>query len=475
MERFAAQGVTLVVGIILARKLGTGAYGTVALVKTFVSVLALFTGFSTGTALIQKKEADELDYNSIFYFNTVLNCTIYLIIFLLAPLVARFYNLPELTRLIRVSALSILMTIFQAIQCVIVSRQLKFRLFFFATFSGTIGASIIGIAMAYAGFGVWALIAQDLFNKLIDTIFLWVLVKWHPKRMFSFKRVKSLFGYSMRLWGSNLLDNISVKIQSLVIGKVYTSSDLALYNKGESFPSTLVSSINSSVNNVLFPTISKLQDEREKVCFYTSRAIRVVSFVIWPLMVGLAAVAKPMLSVLLGAEWVDCALFVQVFCLGYAFMPISTANLSSIKGVGRSDIILKLNTIVQITTIAVLFITVWFGPIWIAVGLVGVRMFAQFINAFPSKKLFGYSYGRQLRDILPSILVSLIMGVLVYLISYLPIADIYILLIQIPVGIGIYILLSWFLQREMFRYTLKLLSRFVKKKKQPEKEIQENN
>ena len=171
-----------------------------------------------------------------------------------------------------------------------------------------------------------------------------------------------------------------------------------------------------------------------------------------------------MLGVLLGEEWLDCALFVQIFCLGYAFMPISTANLSAIKAVGRSDLILKLNTIVQVTTIAVLLITVWFGPVWIAVGLVGVRMFGQFINAFPSKKLFGYGYSRQLRDILPSVGVSLAMGIPVYLISYLPIAEIYILLIQIPTGIGLYILLSWFLQREMFRYTLSLISGLRKKK-----------
>ena len=318
--------------------------------------------------------------------------------------------------------------------------------------------------MAYTGFGAWALVAQIVFNTLIDTILLWFLVKWRPKLMFSWARVKSLLGFSIKLWGSNLLENISGKIQALVIGKVYTSTDLALYNKGESFPSTLVSSINSSVNNVLFPTISKMQDDREKVCNYTSHAIRFGSFVIWPLMAGLAAVAKPMLSVLLGAEWIDCSLFVQIFCLGYAFMPISTANLSAIKAVGRSDLILKLNTIVQVTTIAVLLITVWFGPIWIAVGLVAVRMFAQFINAFPSKKLFGYSYARQIRDILPSIGVSLVMGILVYLISYLPIADIYILLIQVPAGIGLYVLLSWFLQREMFRYTLSIISGLKKKK-----------
>ena len=468
LERVAAQGVTLVVGIILARKLGTEAYGTVALVSAFIAIMTLFTGFSTGTALIQKKEVDDLDYNSIFYFTAGLSIIIYLIIFFTAPLVANFYERPELVWMIRVLAIVILIQIFQGNQCVVVSRTLRFRLFFFATLGGTIGAAVIGITMAYTGFGAWAIVVQMVFNSLIDTVLLWFLVKWRPKLMFSWQRVKSLLGFSIKLWGSNLLENISVKIQSLVIGKVYTSTDLALYNKGESFPSTLVSSINSSVNNVLFPTISKLQDDREKVCFYTSRAIRVGSFVIWPLMVGLAAVAKPMLSVLLGTDWIDCAIFVQVFCLGYAFMPISTANLSAIKAVGRSDIILKLNTIVQITTIAVLFITVWFGPIWIAVGLVGVRMFAQFINAFPSKKLFGYSYARQLRDILPSILVSLMMGVLVYLISYLPIADIYILLIQVPLGVGIYVLLSWLLQKEMFRYALSLISGLIKKKKTAE-------
>ena len=464
LERFAAQGVTLVVGIILARKLGTDAYGTVALVTAFISILTLFTGFSTGTALIQKKDADDLDFNSIFYFTALLSCVIYLLVFFSAPFVARFYERPELTKMIRVLGIVILIQIFQGNQCVVVSRTLQFRLFFFATLGGTVGAAIIGVTMAYTGFGAWAIITQSVFNTLIDTVLLWFLVKWRPKLMFSWKRVQSLLGFSIKLWASNLLENLSVKIQGLVIGKVYTSSDLALYNKGESFPSTLVSSINSSVNNVLFPTISKLQDDRERVRYFTSRAIRFGSFVIWPLMVGLAACAKPMLSVLLGSEWVGCAIFVQVFCIGYAFLPISTANLSAIKAIGRSDLILKLNTILQITTIAVLFITVWFGPIWIAVGLVGVRMFGQILNAAPSRKLFGYGFIRQVRDILPAAVISLIMGVFVYLISYMPIPDLFVLLIQVPAGICIYVLLSLLFQKEMFRYALSLLSNLRKKK-----------
>lgn len=458
LERFAAQGVTLVVGIILARKLGTEAYGTVALVSTYISILVMFTGFSTGTALIQKKEVDELDYNSIFYFGAALGVAVYLVLFFTAPAVAAFYSKPELTDMIRVASLPILISIFQGNQCIVVSRNLQFRLFFFATLGGTVGAAAIGITMAYTGFGAWALIVQGVFNTLIDTILLWVLVKWRPSRMFSWLRVKALLGFSLKLWASNLLENVAGRVQGLVIGKVYTSSDLALYNKGESFPATLVSSINSSVNNVLFPTISKVQDERDRVCRYTSLSIRMSSFVIWPMMMGLAACARPLLSVLLGVEWIECARFVQVFCIGYAFQPIITANLSAIKAMGRSDIVLKLNAVLQISTIIILIISVRFGPIWIAVGMVGARVIGQLINALPNRRLLGYSYSEQFRDILPSVVISLIMSGCVYVITTLDIPDYAMLLIQVPLGVVIYVLLSFLFQRELLMYALSVFS-----------------
>lgn len=466
LERFAAQGVTLVVGIILARKLGTEPYGVVAIVSLMISIFVTFTGFNVGTALIQKKDADDLDFNSVFYFSAVLSIVIYTIIFALAPLLAKFYNIPELSPMVRVSSLTILISIFQGNQCAVVSRTLQYRLFFFATIGGTIGAAIIGITMAYTGFGAWALIVQGVFNTLIDTILLWILVKWRPKMMFSWERVKSLLGYSIKLWASNFLDTISSRIQGLVIGKKYTSSDLALYTKGESFPSTFVSSINSSVNNVLFPTISKIQDEKEKVYKYTSLSIKLGAFIIWPMMVGLAVCAKPLLEVLLGEEWVQCAQYIQIFCLGYAILPISTANLSAIKAVGKSDIVLKLNTILQLSTIVILIITVNFGPIWIAIGMVASKVIGQFINAFPNKKLLGYSYLNQIRDIFPSIIISLVMGAIVFSVLLLNYSDIITLLIQVPLGIVVYVLLSKLFQRDIFDYTLSILKNIKNKEKE---------
>lgn len=466
MERFAAQGVTLVVGIILARKLGTEAYGTVALISAITGILAMFTGFSTGTALIQKKDVDELDLNSVFYFGAFLGIVVYLLLFFLAPVIAAFYEKSELKMMIRVASLVILIQIFQGNQCVLVSRKLQFRLFFFATLGGTVGAAIIGVSLAYAGYGAWALIIQGVFNTLIDTILLWFFVKWRPKLMFSWKRVQSLLRFSLKLWVSNLLVSISGKIQGLVIGKVYTSSDLALYNKGESFPSTLVSSINSSVNNVLFPTISQVQDETERVRNYTRQSIRMSSFVIWPMMIGLAACAKPLLSFLLGSEWVECAAFVQIFCIGYAFQPVTTANLSAIKAMGRSDIVLILNTVLQVLSIVILVITVRFGPIWIAAGMVASRMIGQLINALPNRKLLKYYYFQQLVDILPSIIISLIMGVIVFSITFLKLTDFLTLLVQIPVGILSYVFLSKLFQSELFDFAFSIISTvFAKKRK----------
>ena len=265
MERFGAQGVTFVVSVVLARLLDPKVYGTVALIAVFTTILGVFVDSGMGNALIQKKDADDLDFSSVFYFNMAMCLTLYGLLFLASPWIARFYEMPELTPVIRVTGLTLVVSGVKNIQQAYVSKHLLFKRFFFATLGGTLGAAVLGIWMAYRGYGVWALVAQGLFNTTVDTIILWVTVKWRPKWMFSFERLKGLFSYGWKLLASSLMDTVFNRLRQLVIGKMYTPENLAFYEKGGNFPYLLTNNINSSIDSVLLPVMSKAQDNRETV------------------------------------------------------------------------------------------------------------------------------------------------------------------------------------------------------------------
>ena len=271
LERCGAQGVSFIVSIVLARLLEPEVYGTIALISVFTAILQVFVDSGMANALIQKKDADELDFSSVFFFNLTMCLALYLLLFFCAPLIASFYNNAELIPVIRVLGITLLISGVKNVQQAYVSRTMQFKRFFFATLGGTIGAAVVGIAMAYIGFGVWALVAQTLFNSMTDTVILWITVKWRPRLLFSFRRLKGLLNYGWKLLVSGLLHTIYINLRSLMIGKFYTAQDLAYYEKGQSFPSFVVTNINSSIDSVLLPTMSGVQDNRETVKAITRR------------------------------------------------------------------------------------------------------------------------------------------------------------------------------------------------------------
>ena len=342
LERCGAQGVTFIVSIVLARLLDPTVYGTVALVTIFTTIMQVFVDSGMGNALIQKKDADDLDFSSVFYFNMAMCSVLYLIMFFAAPFIASFYRMPELTAIVRVLSFVVVISGVKNVQQAYVSRHLMFKRFFFSTLGGTIGAAVIGIAMAYLGFGVWALVVQMLFNAAVDTTILWITVKWRPKKMFSFQRLKSLFSYGWKLLASSLIDTVYNDLRQLIIGKKYSSGDLAYYNQGKKFPQLIVTNINTSIDSVLLPTMSKAQDDMAAVRSMTRRAIKTSTFLMMPAMIGLAVCAEPLVQLILTEKWLPCVLFLRIFCITYAFYPIHTANLNAIKAMGRSDLFLKL-------------------------------------------------------------------------------------------------------------------------------------
>lgn len=463
-ERVLAQLVALIVSIVLARILNPDDYGTVALITVFTTILQVFVDSGLGNALIQKKDADDVDFSSVFYTNLVFCGFLYVLVFLAAPTISRFYDDMSMVPYIRVLGITVLVSGVKNVQQAYVSRHMLFRKFFFSTLGGTVIAGVVGVIMALNGMGVWALVAQHVINLTIDTLILWITVKWRPAKVFSLERLKVLFSFGWKLLVSNLINTVDRELRQLVIGKKYTSADLAYYNQGNKIPSLFVTNINTSIDSVLFPAMSNVQESSEQVKSMTRRSITVSTYIMAPLMIGLAAVGEPLVRVLLTEKWLSAVPFMRIFCITYMFYPIHTANLNAIKALGRSDLFLKLEILKKTVGLIALFSTMFISVEAMAYSLLGVSLASQIINSWPNKKLLNYSYLEQLKDVFPSVALALFMGVSVSLIVLLGLSDLVTLILQIACGAGIYIGGSVLFNNDSFYYILSIVKSYIKRK-----------
>lgn len=462
-ERCGAQLVTFIVSIVLARILAPEAYGQIALITVFTTIMQVFVDSGLGTALIQKKDADDLDFSSVFYFNFVVCLALYAAMFVAAPCIAAFYNDASLTSIVRVISLTIVISGVKGIQQSYVSRNMLFKRFFYATLGGTIFSAFLGIGLAYAGFGVWAIVAQQLSNTTIDTLILWLSVKWRPKKAFSWIRLKGLLSFGWKMLASSLLDTVYGNIRSLIIGKMYSSSDLAYYDQGKKFPNVIVLNINTSIDSVLLPTLANVQDDAASVKSMTRKAIKTSAYLMAPLMMGLAFCAEPIVRLVLTDKWLPCVPFLRIFCITYMFYPIHTANLNAIMAMGRSDLFLKLEIAKKLVGIALLVSTMWFGVMVMAYSLLVSTVINMIINSWPNRKLLNYAYLEQMKDIFPSIALALLMGCCIKLIELFHLSVVATLLIQIPLGAVIYIGASAAVHLDSFEYLMSVVRPTLKK------------
>ncbi len=465
LERTGAQLVAFIVSIILARILSVEEFGTIELVVVFINILNVFVDSGLGTSLVQKKDSDDIDFSTVFYTNLVFCIILYVLLFFCSPFIAHFYKRLELTPIVRALGLTIVVSGVKNIQQAYISKTLQFRKFFFATLIGTLIAAVVGIWMAYNGYGVWALVAQQLTKVTVDTFILWITVHWHPKFVFSFERLKGLFSFGWKLLVSALIDKIYNNLRQLIIGKKYSAEDLAFYNKADLFPRTIVGNINNAIDSVLLPAMSNEQEDKERIKHMTRRAIKTSTYCIAPLMMGLAACAPSVVHIFLTDKWLPCVPYLIIFCITYMFQPIHTANLNAIKAVGRSDLFLKLEIVKKIVGMTVLLITMWFGVIVMAYSLLFTSVVCQIINAWPNKKLLNYGYLEQLKDIIPGIILAVVMGLLIYLINLLQVTEWLKLVIQIPTGIIIYLFGSIIFKLESFEYLAKTIKEKLNHKK----------
>jgi len=467
LERFGVSGAQFILQIILARLLDPDHYGVLSIMIIFTTLANVFIQNGFNTALIQNKDVDEDDYSSVFWVSLGIAGILYAVIFFASPLIGVFYEMPDIVAPLRVLALMLFPGALNSVQVAKVSREMDFKKIFYSNIGAVLVSGIVGVVIAYLGGGLWALVAQSMLNVFVACIVMRFTVKLKLKFHCNLKRIKVLFSFGWKLLVSSLIDTLYQDLRSLVIGKKYDSGTLGYYNRGKQFPQFIIGAINGAVQSVMLPAISEKQDDKTQVKSMMRNSIMLSSYIIFPMMAGLAGVATPLVSLLLTDKWLPCVPYMQIYCFTFAFYPVHSCNLQAINAVGRSDIFLKLEVIKKAIGITSLVIAVFCFDSPIAIAMTGVftTFISCFINAYPNKKLIDYSYFEQMKDILPSFAVAVIMLAAVLAVGQLPFAPILVMIIQIVTGVVVYFAISAITRMKPFMMVLGMAKGFLKKGK----------
>lgn len=465
-EKFGAQIIAFFVSVVLARVLDPEDYGKVAIVAVFTTILAVFCDCGLGNSLIQKIDADDKDFSTVLFFNVVTSVLMCGALHIVAPYIALYYDDPELTPLIRFLSFSLPLYGIRNVQQAYVSKNMLFKKFFFSTVIGTIVSAVVGIGIAMRGGGPWALVMMQLSNQVMDTIILWFTVGWKPKVYFSKKRLGRLFSYGGRILMSGVMETIYANLRALIIGKIYTQETLAFYTKGRNLPDLIGTNINNSIEIVMFPVLSKKQNNRNNLRELTKKTIKISTVVLFPCFMGFIGIADTLVSTVYGQKWEMAVPYMRLFCVYFMLFPFHTSNLNVIKALGRSDIILKQEVVKKIIGICLLLLTVKYGVLAMAFSLVFEGLLAQIVNTLPNRDLIKYGYRDQILDNIPCFMVAVIMSFCVYLGGKMPVANPIKLIIQIMIGIVVYIGGIRLIDRELYNYVLQFLLKIIDKGEQ---------
>lgn len=461
-EKISAQLVSFVVAVVLARILMPEDYGIVAIVSIFIAIADIFVTSGLGTSLIQKKEADDQDFSTVFWCNVALSMALYVLGFAAAPFIADFYDIPLLTPVLRVFGLKLPISAINSIQNAYVSRRMDFKKFFYATLIGTLISGMIGIAMAYMGFGVWALVSQYLANAAIDTLVLFAVVQWRPHFYFNFEKAKPLVSYGWKILATDLIGTIFNQLNSFIIGKKYTSADLAYYTQGQKIPNLINNNIGGTLSAVLFPAMS-LTDNIEEIIQIRRKSLKMLEYVLFPLMFGMIAVADKMIVVLLTEKWIFAVPYVRITCLTAIIGVLGTTLIQEVKAIGRSDVTLRMELMKKPIFLVIAVIAMQFDIMAIAWTLVIDEIIAFAFNVYPVKKYIGFDFKMHLQDAVPPFLMSAVMVAVVYLIGRFVPGDFLCLTVQVVVGGIIYLGLSLVTRNESFLYLMNMFFGKIKK------------
>lgn len=434
IDSIAGQGITFLVGLVLARLLTPEEYGLIGIITIFIAVFNSIVDSGFSNALIRKNDAKDIDYNTVFISNLVVSVVLFVVLFVSAPAIGGFFNQPQLIPLLRVMGSIVIINAFAIIQRTIFVKNVDFKTQTKVSLISSITSGIVGIGMAVGGCGVWSLVGQQISRQFLNSAFLWIYSNWYPKLQFSFNSFKELFSFGWKLLVSGLIDTVWREIYQVIIGKCYAPATLGQYTRAHQFASICSSNLTSVVQRVSFPVLSSVQDDKERLKNGYKRIIKVTMLLTFTLMLGLAAVAKPLILSLIGEQWLPCVPFLQIICLQMMLYPLHSLNLNMLQVQGRSDLFLRLEIIKKIIAIGPLLLGIFVDIYWMLGGSVVTGFIAYYLNAYYSGPFLNYSIKEQVKDILPGFGVAITMAVPVFAMSFIPMNPFILLPLQILVG-----------------------------------------
>ena len=464
IERISVKALGLIISIVLARLLAPNDFGQLAIITVFINLSQTIIQGGFNTALVQSKSIEENDYSTVFYISAFASVLFIIALYFGAPFIADYYESNELVWPLRVYSFTLIFAAFNSIQVAKLQREMKFKSMMFSSLMATVISGMIGILLSYMGFGIWALVMYNFSYIVFSCVTMLFSTKWLPKLIFSIERAKKLFSYGWKMLVSAILCSVYTDIRTLIVGKKFSTEDLAYYNRGQQFPGTVSNTLDSSIQSVMFPAMSSFQDNIEHVKSILRRSMTLGTLVIVPIMMGLAVTSETVIYILLGEKWLPCVFYMQIICLAEASMPLTSSNLVAIKSIGRSDVYMKLEIVRRVVMIFILLISVFcFNSVQaIVVGYLISSWIDYLIIVIPVKKLLKYGFGAQVKDIWKIILASVCMSIAVYTISFFELQIILELIIQIIVGTIAYLLMCWLLKIDSFVYLKKQLIKTFK-------------
>lgn len=459
IDRFTSQGISFVFSLLIARMLMPSDYGVIAMLGIFMAVSGCFIDSGFGTALVRKIDRTETDFSTVFYFNNVVAILFYGLLWLASPIIADFYDLPLLEDVTKVVGLNLIIGALGGIQNAKLSIAIDFKTRAKISVITTLFTGIVGLYLAYCGYGVWALVFQALSSNILRTILLWSYVKWKPQWLFSWKSFREMFSFGSKMLASGLLDTTYNNLYTIVIGKCFSSAALGVYSRADGLAQFPSSNITGVLQNVTFPVLSSIQNDEERLSIGYKKLLRLSAFIIFPLMVGLAAVADPFIRLVLTDKWEGTIYYLQILCFSLMWYPIHAINLNLLMAKGRSDYFLKLEVIKKIQGVIILCITVPLGLVAMCYGRIVSSLISLVWNTYYTKKIIGYGYTQQMKDLMHILLHTLVMGAITYwVVCMLP--NLWLkLIVGILAGMAYYIAGAYLMKFEEMKELLLILKR----------------
>lgn len=462
-ERFGSQVLQIIIFVVLARILAPEAFGLIGMLAVFITLSQSLTDSGFGQALIQKKDADELDYSSVFYINIVFSIAIYLLLFLAAPQIANFFNEPILIDLVRILGLRFVFAAFSMVQITKLVKELRFKELLIARLPSTILGGVAGISAAYMGLGVWSLIIQQLTNEFAYSLQIWIQSKWIPSWSFNFRRVKSLFSFGSKLMLEGVINSVYKNFYEIMIGRNFAASEVGFYTQANKLKQLPVSNISNALSKVTFPILSGIQHDDERLKGAYKKIIRQIFLIIAPLMAGGIVLAEPAFRVVLTDTWLPAVPYFQWLCISGLFYPANAYNINILKVKGRSDLVLYLGLVKKGVAVVGILILVQYSVLALVIFKAFHSLFAYILNSYVSGRFINYGILEQIKDIWKIILAALTSSLTTYwLLNYLEIGDLWVILFGILFGLFIYGVVIYKIEHSILVYSRKTLLYFKK-------------